>query len=111
VKLLLDQGLPRTAATELATLGWDVVHVGEIGMAAAKDVGPLPLVRSAGGVRGRHPRVSTRAGGASWPTKTGVSFTWEGAWEFDQAKHMAEARRAAMPAHRRAFAKQGRRCR
>ncbi len=55
MKLLLDQGLPRTAATELATLGWDVVHVGEIGMAAAKDVGPLPLVRSAGGVRGRHP--------------------------------------------------------
>jgi hypothetical protein len=45
------------------------------------------------------------------PTKTGVSFTWEGAWEFDQAKHMAEARRAAMPAHRRALAKQGRRCR
>jgi predicted RNase H-like HicB family nuclease len=28
--------------------------------------------------------------------------------EPDQAKHMAEARRAAMPAHRRALAKQGR---
>jgi predicted nuclease of predicted toxin-antitoxin system len=37
VKLLIDQGLPRTAATELATLGWDVVHVGGIGMAAATD--------------------------------------------------------------------------
>jgi predicted nuclease of predicted toxin-antitoxin system len=37
VKLLLDQGLPRTAATDLAKLGWDVVHVGEIGLAAATD--------------------------------------------------------------------------
>jgi predicted nuclease of predicted toxin-antitoxin system len=37
VKLLLDQGLSRTAATELAALGWDVVHVGAIGMAAAAD--------------------------------------------------------------------------
>jgi predicted nuclease of predicted toxin-antitoxin system len=34
VKLLLDQGLPRAAAAELAALGWDV---GEIGMAAATD--------------------------------------------------------------------------
>jgi predicted nuclease of predicted toxin-antitoxin system len=37
VKLLLDQGLPRTAAAELATLGWDVVHAGDIGMSAAAD--------------------------------------------------------------------------
>jgi predicted nuclease of predicted toxin-antitoxin system len=37
VKLLLDQGLPRTATAKLATLSWDVVHVGEIGMAAATD--------------------------------------------------------------------------
>jgi predicted nuclease of predicted toxin-antitoxin system len=37
VKLLLDQGLPRTAAPPLVALGWDVVHVGDLGMATASD--------------------------------------------------------------------------
>jgi predicted nuclease of predicted toxin-antitoxin system len=37
VRLLLDQGLPRTAGTELRKLGWDVVHVGDVGLASASD--------------------------------------------------------------------------
>lgn len=37
MKLLLDQGLPRSAASLLSQRGVDTVHVGEIGMAAAED--------------------------------------------------------------------------
>jgi predicted nuclease of predicted toxin-antitoxin system len=37
LKLLLDQGVPRAGAARLRAAGWDVVHVGELGMAAAKD--------------------------------------------------------------------------
>lgn len=37
MRLLLDQGLPRSAAGLLRNKGIDVIHVGEIGMAAAKD--------------------------------------------------------------------------
>ena len=37
MNLLLDQGLPRTAAALLREMGIDAVHVGEIGMAAATD--------------------------------------------------------------------------
>jgi predicted nuclease of predicted toxin-antitoxin system len=33
MKLLLDQGLPRTAAELLRTAGVDAIHVGEIGYA------------------------------------------------------------------------------
>lgn len=36
MKLLLDQGLPRTTATLLREAGFDAVHVGEIDMATAK---------------------------------------------------------------------------
>ena len=38
MKLLLDQGLPRTAATELRAKGFDAVHTGEIGLATATDL-------------------------------------------------------------------------
>jgi predicted nuclease of predicted toxin-antitoxin system len=37
MKLLLDQGLPLSAATLLRDVGIDTVHVGEIGLSAAED--------------------------------------------------------------------------
>lgn len=43
MKLLLDQGLPRTAAKLLRVAGFDTVHVGDIGYATAKDVAILQL--------------------------------------------------------------------
>lgn len=45
IRLLLDQGLPRTAAHLLHALGWDVIHVGEIGMASALDHEIIDLAR------------------------------------------------------------------
>lgn len=38
MRLLLDQGLPRSAGVILSQRGWDAVHVGDVGMAAASDV-------------------------------------------------------------------------
>lgn len=37
IRLLLDQGLPRTACRMLAAAGWDVIHVGDIGLSRATD--------------------------------------------------------------------------
>ena len=37
MKLLLDQGLPRSAAALLCETGFDTVHVGDIGLASAED--------------------------------------------------------------------------
>ncbi len=37
MKLLLDQGLPRSSARWLNEVGWDAVHVADIGMSRAED--------------------------------------------------------------------------
>jgi predicted nuclease of predicted toxin-antitoxin system len=38
MKLLLDQGLPSSAAALLRNVGIDTIHVGEIEMSAAADI-------------------------------------------------------------------------
>ncbi len=43
MKVLLDQGLPRTAVTLLRAAGIDAVHVGDIGYATAEDAAILQL--------------------------------------------------------------------
>ncbi len=50
MKLLLDQGLPRSAAVLLSTSGTDTLHVGDIGLAAASDPDILARARKEGRV-------------------------------------------------------------
>lgn len=38
IRALLDQGLPRSSVGLLRDAGWDVIHVGDIGLASASDV-------------------------------------------------------------------------
>ena len=45
IKVLLDQGLPRTAAGLLREIGWDVQHVSERGMSQAEDVAIIDTAR------------------------------------------------------------------
>jgi predicted nuclease of predicted toxin-antitoxin system len=45
MRLLLDQGLPRSAAGLLHNQGIDAIHVGEIGLATAEDVAILAYSR------------------------------------------------------------------
>jgi predicted nuclease of predicted toxin-antitoxin system len=45
IKILLDQGLPHTAAGLLRERGWDVQHVSERGMSRAEDVAIIDLAR------------------------------------------------------------------
>lgn len=50
MKLLLDQGLPRTAASFLRNAGIDKLHVGEIGYSSADDATILRKARAEGRV-------------------------------------------------------------
>ena len=45
IKVLLDQGLPRSAAVLLRELGWDVQHVSERDLSQAEDVAIIALAR------------------------------------------------------------------
>ncbi len=46
MKLLLDQGLPRSTVSELGNLNLDSIHVGDIGMASATDLEILQLAKN-----------------------------------------------------------------
>ena len=48
IKLLLDQGLPRSAASHLASSGIDAVHLGDLGASTLSDTAILELARSQG---------------------------------------------------------------
>jgi len=50
MKLLLDQGLPRSAAGLLRARGLDVAHVGELGLSHASDSEILEVSRQRGAV-------------------------------------------------------------
>lgn len=50
MRLVLDQGLPRSTADILRRAGFEVVHVGDIGMATADDTSILAWARTWNGV-------------------------------------------------------------
>lgn len=50
IAVLLDQGLPRTAAGLLREIGWDAQHVSERGMSQAEDVAIIEVARQEGRV-------------------------------------------------------------
>ena len=50
IRLLLDQGLPRTTALYLKGQGWDVLHVGDIGLSKAKDLELIEYAKENGRV-------------------------------------------------------------
>ncbi|MFQ4144764.1 DUF5615 family PIN-like protein [Chlorogloeopsis sp. ULAP02] len=50
MKLLLDQGLPRSTAILLRELGIDTIHIGEIGLSEAEDTEIIKMSREEGRV-------------------------------------------------------------
>jgi len=48
MRLLLDQGLPRSAAAILRDKGYDVIHVAEVGLRDAKDIEIIHYAREQG---------------------------------------------------------------
>lgn len=47
-RILLDQGLPRSAAVALREAGWDVEHVSDLGMSQSSDRSILDFARTHG---------------------------------------------------------------
>ena len=46
ISILLDQGLPRSAASLLRDEGWDVLHTGDIGLSRYTDIQILEFARN-----------------------------------------------------------------